>query len=37
MQFEVPFGHTAEKITLPIGAQLKASPSSDVLRFEFPI
>jgi muramoyltetrapeptide carboxypeptidase len=33
---EVPFGHTAEKITLPIGAQLKASPSSDVLRFEFP-
>lgn len=33
---EVPFGHTAEKITLPIGAQLMASPSSDVLRFEFP-
>lgn len=33
---EVPFGHTAEKITLPIGARLTATPSSDVLRFEFP-
>lgn len=33
---EVPFGHTAEKITLPIGAQLHTSPTSDVLRFEFP-
>jgi muramoyltetrapeptide carboxypeptidase len=33
---EVPFGHTPEKITLPIGAQLKASSSSGVLRFEFP-
>jgi muramoyltetrapeptide carboxypeptidase len=33
---EVPFGHTADKLTLPIGAQLHASASSDVLRFEFP-
>lgn len=33
---EVPFGHTADKLTLPIGAQLHASPTSDVLRFEFP-
>lgn len=33
---EVPFGHTPEKITLPIGAQLHASPDTDVLRFEFP-
>lgn len=33
---EVPFGHTAEKLTLPIGAALHASPSSYVLRFEFP-
>lgn len=33
---EVPFGHTADKLTLPIGAQLYASPTSDVLRFEFP-
>ncbi len=32
---EVPFGHTPEKITLPIGAQLDISPTSDVLRFEF--
>ncbi|MGH3720086.1 MAG: S66 peptidase family protein [Pseudonocardiaceae bacterium] len=33
---EVPFGHTAGKLTLPIGAQLHASPDSDVLQFEFP-
>lgn len=33
---EVPFGHTAEKITLPIGAQIHTSPASGVLRFEFP-
>jgi muramoyltetrapeptide carboxypeptidase len=33
---EVPFGHTPDKLTLPIGAQLHASPTSDVLRFEFP-
>jgi muramoyltetrapeptide carboxypeptidase len=33
---EVPFGHTAEKLTLPIGAQIYASPSSGSLRFEFP-
>jgi len=33
---EVPFGHTADKLTLPIGAQLHASSASGVLRFEFP-
>jgi muramoyltetrapeptide carboxypeptidase len=33
---EVPFGHTPEKLTLPIGATLNASPSSGVCRFEFP-
>lgn len=33
---EVPFGHTPEKLTLPIGATLHASPSSGVLRFDFP-
>lgn len=33
---EVPFGHTPEKLTLPIGATLQASSSSGVLRFEFP-
>lgn len=33
---EVPFGHTADKLTLPIGAELHASPGSDVLRFTFP-
>jgi muramoyltetrapeptide carboxypeptidase LdcA involved in peptidoglycan recycling len=32
----VPFGHTPEKLTLPIGATLNASPSSGVFRFEFP-
>jgi muramoyltetrapeptide carboxypeptidase LdcA involved in peptidoglycan recycling len=33
---EVPFGHTADKLTLPIGAQLHTSATSEVLRFEFP-
>lgn len=33
---EVPFGHTPEKLTLPIGATLNASPSSNSLRFAFP-
>jgi len=33
---EVPFGHTPEKLTLPIGATLNAAPSSGALRFEFP-
>lgn len=33
---EVPFGHTPEKLTLPIGASLHVSPSSSVLRFDFP-
>jgi muramoyltetrapeptide carboxypeptidase len=33
---EVPFGHTADKLTLPIGAELHASPDSNVLRFVFP-
>jgi muramoyltetrapeptide carboxypeptidase len=33
---EVPFGHTPEKLTLPIGAELQASPGNDVLRFRFP-
>lgn len=33
---EVSFGHTPDKITLPVGAQLHASSASDVLRFEFP-
>lgn len=33
---EVPFGHTADKITMPIGAELHARPTSDVLRFTFP-
>jgi muramoyltetrapeptide carboxypeptidase len=33
---EVPFGHTADKLALPIGAQVHAAPNSDVLRFTFP-
>jgi muramoyltetrapeptide carboxypeptidase LdcA involved in peptidoglycan recycling len=33
---EVPFGHTAEKITLPIGAQVHAAPTGEKLRFTFP-
>jgi muramoyltetrapeptide carboxypeptidase len=33
---EVPFGHTADKLTLPIGAQVHAAADDNVLRFEFP-
>jgi muramoyltetrapeptide carboxypeptidase len=33
---EVPFGHTADKLTLPIGSELQAKPTSNVLRFVFP-
>jgi muramoyltetrapeptide carboxypeptidase len=33
---ELPFGHTTEKITLPIGAEIKLSPSNNVLHFYFP-
>lgn len=33
---EVPFGHTPDKLTLPIGSHIHASPSSSVLRLELP-
>lgn len=32
---EVPFGHTANKLTLPIGAHLLAAPNRDVMQFRF--
>lgn len=32
---EVPFGHTTEKLTLPIGAQLHIAPDDTALKFEF--
>lgn len=33
---EVPFGHTADKLTLPIGAHLRIAPDSDAMRISFP-
>lgn len=33
---EAPFGHTPEKFTLPIGAQVQSSPTSKTLQFTFP-
>lgn len=32
----LPFGHTPQKVTLPIGATLTASPTGNALRFDLP-